>query len=64
MNGNNFSELGTYEICFYNHKQVVQLVTHVTHTLQSQHPVHKGTLSLKFILATFLIVYNILHSII
>ncbi|KAH9103096.1 hypothetical protein LEN26_015378 [Aphanomyces euteiches] len=33
---------GLYEVCFTNNDHDDKLVTHVTHTLQSQHPVEKG----------------------
>ncbi|KAG9412874.1 hypothetical protein AC1031_015767 [Aphanomyces cochlioides] len=37
---------GLYEVCFTNNDHDDKLVTHVTHTLQSQHPVEKEHVSI------------------
>ncbi|CAH0521173.1 unnamed protein product [Peronospora belbahrii] len=38
-------QVGVYELCFINPDSDVKLVTHVTNTLQSQHPVEKEHVS-------------------
>ncbi|EQC31353.1 hypothetical protein SDRG_10955 [Saprolegnia diclina VS20] len=40
------SSVGVYEVCFVNDASDGKLVSHVTHTLQSQHPVEKEHVSI------------------